>query len=332
MNHYTKFAGRFAVLLHELAGQKAVIIGHQRPDGDCIGSQVALCRVLRSQGIDAVCMNPDPVPRRIKFLVGDTPFFQRDELPAGDRLAIFTDCADHGRAGEKIKALYPAPQACFDHHVSNVGFAVRNFVDTGSAATAEVLAGLFIDADIVFDTVTAQALYTGIMTDTGQFRFSSTSYRVFRLCAELVARGANPALAGQELFERESFGKLKLLQYYLGSLKLECDGRVCIGVLREGIFEKLGATIEDTEGLVDYARSIEGVEIGVLVEERAGVIKASLRAIHGSYRIDTVASQFNGGGHASAAGLNYPDTLGAFYPKLLAALSRRLAETDAKPQ
>ena len=332
MNHYTKFAGRFAVLLHELAGQKAVVIGHQRPDGDCIGSQVALCRVLRAQGIDAVCMNPDPVPRRIKFLVGDTPFFLRDELPAGDRLALFTDCADHGRAGEKIKELYPAPQACFDHHVSNVGFAVRNFVDTGSAATAEVLAGLFIDADIVFDTVTAQALYTGIMTDTGQFRFSSTSHRVFRLCAELVARGANPALAGQELFERESFGKLKLLQYYLGSLKLECGGRVCIGVLREGIFEKLGATIEDTEGLVDYARSIEGVEIRVLVEERAGVIKASLRAIHGSYRIDTVASQFNGGGHASAAGLNYPDTLGAFYPKLLAALSRRLAETDAKPQ
>lgn len=332
MNHYTKFAGRFAVLLHELAGQKAVVIGHQRPDGDCIGSQVALCRVLRSQGIDAVCMNPDPVPRRIKFLVGDTPFYQRDEMPAGDRIAIFTDCADHGRAGEKIKALYPAPQACFDHHVSNVGFAVRNFVDTGSAATAEVLAGLFIDADIVFDTVTAQALYTGIMTDTGQFRFSSTSHRVFRLCAELVARGANPALAGQELFERESFGKLKLLQYFLGSLKLECGGRVCIGVLREGIFEKLGATTEDTEGLVDYARSIEGVEIGVLIEERAGVIKASLRAIHGSYRIDTVASQFNGGGHASAAGLNYPDTLGAFYPKLLAALSRRLAETDAKPQ
>ena len=332
MNHYTKFAGRFAVLLHELEGQRAVVIGHQRPDGDCIGSQVALCRVLRSQGIDAVCMNPDPVPRRIKFLVGDTPFFQRDEMPPGDRLAIFTDCADHGRAGEKVMSLYPAPQACFDHHVSNVGFAVRNFVDTGSAATAEVLAGLFIDADIVFDAVTAQALYTGIMTDTGQFRFASTSYRVFRLCAELVARGANPALAGQELFERESFGKLKLLQYYLGSLKLECDGRVCIGVLREGVFEKLGATVEDTEGLVDYARSIEGVEIGVLIEERAGVIKASLRAIHGSYRIDTVASQFNGGGHASAAGLNYPATLGSFYPKLIAALARRLAETDAKPQ
>lgn len=329
MNHYTKFAGRFAVLLHELQGQKAVVIGHQRPDGDCIGSQVALCRVLQSQGIDAVCMNPDPVPRRIKFLVGDTPFFSRDELPAGDRLALFTDCADHGRAGEKVKALYPAPQACFDHHVSNAGFAKRNFVDTGSAATAEVLAGVFIDADLTFDATTAQALYTGIMTDTGQFRFSSTTHRVFQLCAELVARGADPALAGQELFERESIGKLRLLQHYIGSLKFECSGRACIGILPAGIFEQVGATVEDTEGLVDYARSIDGVEIGVLIEERPGMMKASLRATHSSYRIDTVASRFNGGGHASAAGLNYPDTLAGFYPKLVAALERRLAEVDA---
>ncbi len=329
MNHYTKFAGRFAVLLHKLEEQHAVVIGHQRPDGDCIGSQVALCRVLRAQGIDAVCMNPDPVPRRIKFLLGDTPFYQRDELPPGDRCAIFTDCADHGRAGEKVKQLYPAPLACFDHHVSNVGFAKHNFVDTGSAATAEVLAGLFFDADITFDATTAQALYTGIMTDTGQFRFPSTSQRVFRLCAELVARGANPAQAGLELFERESSGKLKLLENYISSLQLECEGRVCIGVLRQGIFEEVDATVEDTEGLVDYARSIEGVEVGVLIEERAGTIKASLRAKHSSYRMDTIASQFNGGGHASAAGLNCSDTLAAFYPKLVAALSRRLAEVDA---
>ena len=329
MNHYTKFAGRFAVLLHELQGRQAVVIGHQRPDGDCIGSQVGLCRVLRSQGIDAVCMNPDPVPRRIKFLIGDTPFFQRDELPPGDRLALFTDCADHGRAGEKVKALYPAPQACFDHHVSNVGFAKRNFVDTGSAATAEVLAGVFLDADIAFDATTAQALYTGIMTDTGQFRFPSTSKRVFQLCAELVARGASPARAGQELFERESVGKLKLLEHYLSSLKFECEGRACIGILPAGIFEQVGATVEDTEGLVDYARSIEGVEVGVLIEERPGMMKASLRATHSSYRIDTVASQFNGGGHANAAGLNYPATLAEFYPQLVAALGRRLAEVDA---
>ncbi|HVZ65505.1 MAG TPA: bifunctional oligoribonuclease/PAP phosphatase NrnA [Lacunisphaera sp.] len=332
MNHYTKFAGRFAVLLHKLEGQQAVVIGHQRPDGDCIGSQVALCRVLRSQGIDAICMNPDPVPRRIKFLLGDTPFYRREDMPAGERVAIFTDCADHGRAGDKVRLQYPAPLACFDHHVSNIGFAKHNFVDIGSAATAEVLAGLFLDADITFDATTAQALYTGIMTDTGQFRFPSTSYRVFRLCAELVGRGANPAQAGLELFERESSGKLKLLQHYISSLKFECGGRACIGVLPLGIFEKVNATVEDTEGLVDYARSIEGVEVGVLIEERESGVKASLRAKSASYRMDSVAAQFNGGGHASAAGLNYPEPLESFYPKLVAALSRRLHEVDsAKP-
>lgn len=329
MSYYPKFAGRFAVFLHELAGRQVVVIGHQRPDGDCVGSQVALCRVLRAQGIDAVCMNPDPVPRRIKFIVGDTPFFQRDELPAHDRIAVFTDCADHARAGDRVAALYPAPFGCVDHHLSNVGFATHNFVDTGSAATAEVLAGLFLDAGLPIDPVAAQALYTGLMTDTGQFRFPSTSRRVFSLCADLVGFGADPARAGHELYERESPGKLRLLQHFLGSLHFECGGRVCIGILPQGIFEQLGASVEDTEGLVDYARAIEGVDIGVLIEERPGVIKASLRSTASAYRMDAVAGLFGGGGHGSAAGLNCPADLAGFYPRLVAALNQRLTEVSS---
>ncbi len=328
MKYYPQFAVGFGALLAELAGRQVVVIGHQRPDGDCIGSQVALCRVLRSQGLDAICINPDHAPRRIKFLLGDTPFYQREEVAHTGRVAVFTDCADHGRAGDRMRELYPAAMGCFDHHLSNSGFARFNFVDTASAATAEVLAGIFLDLGLPIDPTTAQALYTGIMTDTGQFRFPSTSTRVFRLSAELMAHGAEPAVAGQELYERESFGKLKLLQHYISSLKLECGGRACIGVLPDGIFDAVGATVEDTEGLVDYARSIEGVEIGVLIEERAGVIKASLRGKHAALRMDLVAAQFNGGGHANAAGLNYPDTLAGFYPKLLAALQHRLATVD----
>jgi bifunctional oligoribonuclease and PAP phosphatase NrnA len=329
MIYYPRFSARFAVLLAELRDERVVVIGHQRPDADCVGSQVALCRLLRAQGIDAVCINPDKVPRRIKFLVGDTPFYHRDEIPPEGRVAVFTDCADHGRAGDRVREMYPAPFACFDHHISNQGFARFDFVDTGSAATAEVLAGLILDADLPMDRVSAQALYTGIMTDTGQFRFASTSERVFRLCAELVARGADPALAGQELYERESIGRLNLLQHFLGSLKMECGGRVCIGMLPQGIFESTGATVEDTEGLVDYARSIDGVEIGVLIEERPDTIKASLRGLHSVYRMDLLAAQFNGGGHACAAGLNYKSTLKEFYPRLLAAITHRLNEVDA---
>jgi len=327
--HYAKFASRFAVLLSELRGKQVVVIGHMRPDADCIGSQVALCRLLRSQDIDAACINADKVPRRIKFLVGDTPFFLRDEVPPKGKVAIFTDCADHGRAGEKMREMYPAPLGCFDHHISNGGFARFDFVDTASAATAEILTGVFLDADLPIDRLTAQALYTGIMTDTGQFRFPSTSERVFRLSAELVSRGADPALAGAELYERESFGKLKLIQHFLGSLKLECRGRVCIGMLPQGVFDTTGATGEDTEGLVDYARSIEGVEIGVLIEERPGAIKCSLRGMHSVYRVDTLAAQFGGGGHANAAGLTWPGTLDKFYPMLLSAITQRLKEVDA---
>ena len=329
MKYYPQFAEAFATLLGELRGRPVVVIGHQRPDGDCIGSQVALCRVLRARGIDAICINPDHIPRRIRFLAGDTPFFQRDEIQHTGRIALYTDCADHDRAGDRMRELYPEPWGCFDHHLSNRGYARFNFVDTASAATAEVLTGMFLDAGLPVDPVTAQALYTGIMTDTGQFRFASTSERVFRLCAELMACGASPAAAGQELYERESFGKLKLLQHFISSLKLECGGRVCIGVLHNGTFEKTGASVEDTEGLVDYARSIDGVEIGVLIEERPGFIKASLRAMRSVHRMDTLAAQFNGGGHANAAGLNCKSTLGEFYPKLLAALSQRLAEVDA---
>lgn len=332
MSFYPEYADRFTRFLQELAGRRVAVIGHQRPDGDCIGSQVALVRILRSRGIDAVGLNPDFVPRRIKFLVGDTPFYQRDQLPHDGRLAIFTDCADQGRAGDRLRELYPHAFGCFDHHISNGGFAMHNFVDTGSAATAELLAGFFLDAGLPIDPVSAQALYTGIMTDTGQFRFASTSQRVFALAGELLARGADPARAGQELYERESLGKLRLLQHFLGSLKLECGGRVCIGVLPHGIFEQVGATVEDTEGLVDYARSLDGVAIGALIEERPGVIKASLRAQSAIYRVDSIAAQFNGGGHASAAGLNCHDTLENFYPKLVAAFAQRLQETDPAPK
>ena len=160
---------------------------------------------------------------------------------------------------------------------------------------------------------TAQALYAGILTDTGQFRFNSTSRRCFLLAGELVARGAAPAEAGYELYERESVGKLQLLQRFLSSLRIECGGRVCIGRLPEALFAATGTGGEDTEGLVDYARSIEGVEIGVLIEERpGGALKASLRAKDPACRVDLIAAQFHGGGHACAAGLNLNAGAGRF--------------------
>ncbi len=328
---YPEMSARFAELLKNLKGRKIAVIGHARPDGDCIGSQVALARVLASQGFDVVCANPDPIPRRLKFIVQDMPFLRTDDvLKAGeDRAAIFVDCADHFRSGERLKAHYAKPVAVIDHHLSNVGYGEVNLVDSDSAATCEILAGIFFDNGLPVDAQSAQALYAGVLTDTGQFRFAATSRRCFVLAGELVARGANPSEAGYELYERETVGKMKLLQHFLASLKLECGGRVCIGTLPAGIFESTGSLPEDTEGLVDYARCIEGVAIGALIEERAdGSVKASLRAKDASYRVDKVAAKFSGGGHACAAGLSLKTGTEDFYARLVAAFAERLAVAD----
>lgn len=325
---YPQQAKRFAALLNDLAGRKTVIIGHARPDGDCIGSQVGLARVLAARGIDVVCVNPDPVPRRMQFLVQGMTFLRTDDiLPvAGDYTAIFVDCADGARGGERLQKAFPHPYLMVDHHLSNAGFAEHNFIDTGSAATAEILAGIFLDNAFAIDAQAAQALYAGILTDTGQFRFHSTSRRSFLLAAELLSRGADPSVAGFELYERESVGKLQLLQRFLASLQMECGGRLCIGTLPVGIFEETGTSAEDTEGLVDYARSIDGVDVGVLIEEREdGTVKASLRAKDASFRVDLVAAQFNGGGHACAAGLNLKKDTADFRARLVAAVAARFA-------
>lgn len=330
--HYPALAAGFTGALAAMAGRRVAVIGHARPDGDCIGSQVALCRALRSRRIDAVCVNPDPVPRRLQFLVKDTPFAPIESvLPEAARhVAVFVDCADGARAGERIKAAFPAPLAMVDHHLSNAGYAVHNLLDTGSSATCEILAGLLLDHGLPIDAVSAQALYAGMLTDTGQFRFASTSRRTLQLAAELLACGAQPSEVGYHLYERESLGKMRLLQHYLASLRLECGGRVCLGTLAAGVFEETGTTAEDTEGLVDYARSIDGVDVGVLIEERPdGGRKASLRAKEPAYRVDLIAGQFGGGGHACAAGLNLKTDAADFYARLVAAITRQVAVVDA---
>lgn len=329
---YPQLSRDFPRLLASLAGRKVAVVGHARPDGDCIGSQVALARVLAALGHDVICVNADPVPRRLLFLVPGMRFYRTDDVLTmpDDRATIFVDCADHARPGERLKVKYPSPTAVIDHHLSNDGFAEVNLLDSASAATCEILAGVLFDNNLPVDAQSAQALYTGILTDTGQFRFNSTSRRCFVLAGELVARGATPAEAGYELYERETEGKLRLLQHFLGSLKLECSGRVCIGTLPPGIFESTGSTGEDTEGLVDYARSIEGVEIGALIELRADqTLKASLRAKNPAYRVDLVAGEFSGGGHACAAGLNLKTGTENFHARLVEALARRIALVDS---
>lgn len=324
-------AARFHRLVQELTGQRVLVLGHVRPDGDCIGSQVALVRILRALGCDALAVNHHPIPRNCQAFVQDTPFLANcTKLPPHDRL-ITVDCAERDRIGLLLNNPPVSVFLAVDHHLSNGSFAEHNFVYPELSATTEVLARFCFAAGLPCDAVTAQALYIGIATDTGQFRYSSTTADVLRLAAELVTRGADAAAASYELYENESRAKLALLQRFLASLEYHCQGRVCIGSLYQEDWRCTGAQKEDTEGLVDYARSIAGVEIGILLEERTDGTKGSFRAKQAHHRVDLLAKSFHGGGHACAAGFNPKMSLLELRPLLLERLDRHFQDLDRTP-
>ncbi|MGE9291529.1 MAG: DHH family phosphoesterase [Puniceicoccales bacterium] len=320
----------FEKLLESWKGKKLAICGHLRPDGDCIGSQVAFCRFLRSIGIQAYAIKTDPIPRNLQSFIGDTPYLDQSEVDAEGWEIICVDCADEIRIGKPLREKFPETLFNVDHHISNPEYAEHNLVMPHACATAEILSELFLAIGHRPDPITANALYVGIATDTGQFRFPSTTTRTFEICCHLCEFGADPAKVATHLYEQESMGRMQLLQSFLATLKLSLDGKVCTGCILDGEYERTNTTNEDSEGFVDYARSIEGVQIGVFLEENQGKIKGSLRSKDPIFRVDTIAQQFNGGGHACAAGFRITSTIEEFYPQLVRILEDHIEKTSSR--
>lgn len=328
MTTFLSESSTFADLLGQLQGSSVLVLGHRRPDGDCIGSQVAMTRILINLGINAVAVNNDPVPRTLQKFVGDTPLLGPKEIADGTHKIVTVDCADHGRVGEELKGRFPQVFLNVDHHVSNTQFAEHNLVLSDASATGEILAKFFFDSGFQIDKTTAEALYLGICTDTGQFCYSGTNAAVFEICRKLCEAGGDPSSVAHELYEREKPGRIQLLQKFLASFRMEFNDRVCIGNIREKFYEETGTKPEDAESFVDYARSLEGVEIGVLIEDRNGMLKGSFRAKDKKYRVDLLAKNFAGGGHACAAGFNVEIPLEEFYPNLIQIIGEHLNEVN----
>ncbi len=327
--YYQKYAQQFSNYLTQLVGKKVAVIGHLRPDGDCIGSQIALVRILNSLGINAIALNKDKVPESLQFFVKDTPFAHANFIDYKDYIPITVDASDTTRIGDELKNLFPNIKLNIDHHLSNINFAETNIVDSHVAATSELLAGIFLDLNIKIDPITAEALYLGIATDTGQFRYGMTNAQVFSICTQLINLGASPPLTAHQLYERESFGRILLLKEFLGTLKLELGGKLCIGTINEAMFKATGTNKEHTESLVDYPRSIDTVIVAAVLEERPdNVIKGSLRAKNDAVRVDLLAQHFSGGGHASAAGFSFQMNLQEFYPLFIQTVKSHLSNLN----
>ena len=318
----------FAQSISRLDDRPILVLGHKRPDGDCVGSQVALTRALLALGKEARAVNQDPIPRTLRKFAEGTPFVSPAEVEDGDYLIITVDCADHGRVGEDLCNRFPEVDLNIDHHVSNTHYGKENFILSDASATGEILAKFFFDSGYQVDKYTAEALYIGICTDTGQFCYSGTNGSVFEICRMLCDAGACPSEIASELYEKEKPGRIQLLQRFLASFRMELKDRVCVGCIHGSDFTETGTKPEDAENFVDYARSQEGVEIAVFIEERSGLIKGSFRAKDEKFRVDILAKEFNGGGHACAAGFNVEGTMDALYPSLIQAIESHLQAVE----
>lgn len=324
--YFPELTPLFEEFASAFAGRKVCVIGHARPDGDCVGSQIAISGMLSLLGVETLTVNADRIPDTLGFLETPTSIEMVNPKKLGDLPLVYVDCADERRVGPKTSQSLASLRRVLniDHHISNTQFAETNIVDGDASATCEILAGIALDLELEFDARIAQALYAGIVTDTGRFSYAATSSRVFALCSELVDRGASPQVAAENLFENETMPRMKLLQRFLASLTFECDGKVCVGELRQKDFIETGTAYPHTEGFVDYARSLKGVLVGVLLEERKHMTKSSLRANRKELRVDQIASKFGGGGHACAAAMNIEMPLDDLRTELLAALAERV--------
>lgn len=280
---------------------KILIITHLAPDGDAVGSALALYLCLRKAGHAVHVYCDDPAPRQYAFLPAAADI--ATDIPDGDwELAVSLDCAAMDRMGRAQAAFAQAKTTvCIDHHITNTGYADYNLIQT-SAATAQILAAFFDQRGFAVDRDMANCLYAGIITDSGQFSFDNTTPVTLRTAALLMQHGADAAMLNTQIFRKRTFTRTMLTGRALVSLRLFFGGKVAAMRLTADDMQQCGAEQQDAENIVNYAVEIEGVSIGMLVRELAsGNCKCSLRS-SGDADVARIAQHFGGGGHRRAAG------------------------------
>lgn len=279
-----------------------LVTAHVRLDGDALGSELAMYHTLRGMGKEVTVYNQDETPEIYRFLPGSEVIVNNLES-ASDFEAVFVlDCSNIGRVGNEASRVGSIERMInIDHHISNGGFCDISLIDAGASSTGEILCRLFEKMEVDLTTDIATNLYTAILTDTGSFRYSNTGKDTFAIAGKLVEKGADPRWIAEKVYETNSLVKINLLAKVLGTLELDWDGKIASMKVTRQMLEDVGALPEHTEGLVDFPRSIKGVEVAVLYSETMeNNFKISLRS-KGKISVERVASEFGGGGHFNAS-------------------------------
>jgi len=291
--------------------ERFVVTSHDNPDGDAIGSLLALHLALEELGKDSVMVmgGPAPFPEEFGFLGLEANGLVREPPSDVDRrVLVAVDCAQASRIVETSVVERAATVVNIDHHHDNSRFGAVNLVVEEASSTAEVLADVFAALPLAPTPAIAEALYVGLVTDTGRFQYSNTSPKALRLAAELVEAGANASRVFIEVYESTPFPKLKLLARALERATPLVDGRVVVSELVRDDFDDAGAAEPYSEGIIDHLRAVDGAELVALVRElpngAATVRKGSLRSRPDGVDVSAIARTFGGGGHKRAAGFS----------------------------
>ena len=304
-----------------------ILIAHVSPDGDTLGSCLALYCALLSMGKKAQVVCSQPVPHTYRFLPHAEEVRLLDQaLPTETVIAV--DCADVPRTGACETLFRAAKQTlCIDHHETNPLYADENFVEI-VAATGELIYRVLCALDIAIDRDMATCLYTALACDTGNFAYSNTTPDTFRIMAELLESGIDLPDVNRRLFRTEPVRKTRLRARAVTKMQLVSEDRVAVAALSLQDFEDCGASGEDNEGVIDALRDIETVEIAAVLREcKDGAVRVSLRAKHDA-DVSRVAQQFGGGGHRRAAGCTLYVSLAESERQITDALVALLKETE----
>jgi len=309
------------------AGGTCCIVGHIRPDGDCIGSQVALALTLQRRGLQVSCWNQDPVPPKYAFL--DPQQLVQPPRP-GKRFdcVIATDCAGLDRLGTTAQHIQRRNLLLnIDHHVSNTRFGDLNWISPKESSTGEMLFSLLRHARWPIPPDVAHCLFAAISTDTGSFQFSATKPSTLQAAADLIRAGADVAHISREVYHSCSLPRLHLLKNLYRNLRLSKDHLIAYCQLPTSSDTRTQATPADTEGLIDHLRSIAPVKVACLFEiTQPNLTRISLRSKDPHIDVNRIAAQFGGGGHPAAAGARIPGPPSSVQRRVLAAIRDALAE------
>jgi phosphoesterase RecJ-like protein len=283
-----------------LENRTFLVTSHIMPDGDSIGSVLALTLALKKIGKKAIPVMTDNVPKKYSFLPGCDEI-KRDLTDRYD-IALCLDCGDEDRLGfDKSIKEYAEIVVNIDHHKSNTHFGDYNFVDSDASSTGEIIYEI-IEQLIKIDLEMALCLYTSIITDTGCARYSNTTSVCLRILAEMIEIGVKPEYICRQVYENRSIESINLLWQSLGTLEFFDDGAIAAIFITDKMMKESGAKEEDADGIINYAREIEGVEVAVLFKEKGNsMVKVGFRSNEWA-DVSRIAEEFNGGGHARASG------------------------------